>query len=387
MAIDATGRTDVTKQLQRFVASVPDGSVVQFRRGSRYRVEGTLFVDGRRDLTFLGPATIFATTQGDRKRSQWWIRGGSDITFRNITVRGANALGGTGRAAYVARLEAQHGFRFEGVNRVELDRVRVSNVYGDFVYLGRDVHRVASGNVWIHDSVFRRNGRQGIAVTDAAGVIIERNRFDDTRRSTIDLEPTGHRWRVDRVFVLNNTVGRGRLLFVASHGQGPVNNVVISGNRLHGHGLTIDVLPPKHRRRKNWVVADNTSDSTVRTRPLRFASIDGLLIDQNRQVVSGGAPALVLSNVCGAQVSGNDFGAARVKRAGRQCRARLAIPVPPAFPGRSASSGTPLPSGGVGRTQREPGRAIGWIVPLFAMAALGVTSLVVVRVRRRSSRR
>src|SRR6185503_413034 len=117
---------------------------------------------------------------------------------------------------------------------------------------------------------FARNGRQGIAVTDAGNVIIERNRFDHVRRSTIDLEPNGRSWRVSNVFVLNNTVGEGRLLFIASHGQGPVNDVVISGNRLIGHPLTIDVKPPDGARRSNWVVANNLSNTSVHNRPMRF---------------------------------------------------------------------------------------------------------------------
>ena len=173
----------------------------------------------------------------------------------------------------------------------QVDHVTVTNVYGDFVYLGLDQHEVGSRNIWIHDSTFRSNGRQGIAVTAAQGVIIERNSFTNPRRSTIDLEPTGHRWVVDHVFVLDNTVGKGRLLFVASHGQGPVNDIVISGNHLTNHGLTIDVDPPKSRRRSNWIVTNNTSATAVKSRPLRFIDIDGLVVRGNQQAVSGGDAA------------------------------------------------------------------------------------------------
>jgi hypothetical protein len=381
--IDPTGRADVTKALQRFLAKVPDGSVIKFRPGGRYKVNGTISVNHRHGLTFDGAgALVFAPRRGSRDRSQFWIRDGSAITFRNLKIRGANEKGGTADAAYVAKLAKQHGLRFEGVNGAEVDHVTVTNVYGDFVYVGLDSHEVHSRNVWIHDSTFRNNGRQGVAVTAASGVIIERNTFRNTRRSTIDLEPTGHRWHVDHVFVLDNTVGNGRLLFVASHGLGPVDDVVISGNRLQGHDLNIDELPPKKRRRSNWIITDNTSDSTMTGRALRIAQIDGLMIRGNKQKVSGDQPALALSGVCGAQVSDNDFGGGPVRSAGDVCTAALAVPQPPVIAGRTpGSGGSTLTGARHGRT------AWIWIIAALVVLSLAVVLMFVLRRRRQRRRR
>ena len=261
-----------------------------------------------------------------------------------MIVRGANAKGGVGKGAYVAKLETQHGFRFEGVNGAELDHVQVHDVYGDFVYIGRDKSHVPSHDVWIHNCTFTRNGRQGVSVTAATDVIIEHNYFNNTRRATIDLEPNSRSWHVSDVFVLNNTVGKGRLLFVASHGQGPVNSVVISGNKLLGHPLTIDVEPPGSQRRSNWVVVNNTSDTSVRSRPMRFFSVDGLIVRGNRQQVTGGDPGVVLDHVCGAQVSGNQFGSGGVRRTASQCNAPLVVPAVPAIPGRGTPGTVPTVS-------------------------------------------
>ena len=146
------------------------------------------------------------------------------------------------------------------------------------------------------------------------------------------------------MFVLNNTVGKGRLLFVASHGQGPVNSVVISGNKLLGHPLTIDVEPPGSQRRSNWVVVNNTSDTSVRSRPMRFFSVDGLIVRGNRQQVTGGDPGVVLDHVCGAQVSGNQFGSGGVRRTASQCSAPLVVPAVPAIPGRGTPGTVPTVS-------------------------------------------
>ncbi len=311
-------------------------------------MERTLWIRNRRNLTFQGNgATIFATKRGAFDRSQIWIKRGKNIVFRKLTVRGVHPSGGTDEGAYVRQLETQHGFRFEGTHGAELDRVKVTDVYGDFVYLGRELHRthVPCRDIWIHDSTFARNGRQGIAVTAARNVIIERNHFRQMRRSTIDLEPNARGWPVSKVFILHNTVGKGRLLFVASHGQGPVDDIVISGNVLKGHALTIDALPPEGERRSNWVVTNNVSDQPVNSRPMRFFGIDGLVVKNNTQPVAGGDPGLVLTDTCGTHVAGNDFGGGGVTRHGRRCAARLRLPAVPAIAGRGRpSTSTTLPS-------------------------------------------
>ena len=139
-------------------------------------------------------ATVFATTRGKLDRAQFWIKGGERVVFRDLKVRGANPNAGTAEGAYVPKLENQHGFRFESVDGAELDHVQVHDVYGDFVYIGQGKERIPSRDVWVHDSVFARNGRQGIAATSARNVILERNHLSQTRRSTFDFEPdTRHR--------------------------------------------------------------------------------------------------------------------------------------------------------------------------------------------------
>ena len=333
-SIDFTGAADVTKALQAFIDNTDNGSIVRFHKNGRYRVEGTLFVTNK-TLTFDGQnATIFATTAGTLERSQWWITGGGGIIFRNMIVHGANPHAGLADNAYDPKREKQHGFRIEGVDGIELSHVTVTDVYGDFVYVARFVEE-PSTNVWIHDSTFARNGRQGISLIAATGVIIERNTFTDTRRGTIDLEPNGPNQSVSTVFLLNNTIGAGRLFFIASHGKGPVNDIVISGNHLHKHLMTIDVVPPVGERRQNWIVTNNTSDSTANTRPIRWVNTDGLLVTGNSQKVVVTQPSVELTNVCGAKVANNAFGTKLVSVHGPTCNATLVVPKQPAIPGRS----------------------------------------------------
>jgi len=332
--IDFTGKTDVTNALQSFIDNVDNGVNVQFHKNGKYRVNGTLFVTNKMSITFDGQnATIFAKTPGSLERSQWWITGGGGLIFRHFAVRGANPHAGLADNAYDPTREKQHGFRIEGVDGIELDHVTVTDVYGDFVYVGRFVAD-PSTNVWVHDSTFSRNGRQGLSLVAAVGVIIERNSFSDTRRGTIDLEPNGPNQSVSDAFILNNTIGAGRLLFLASHGKGPVTDIVVSGNHLHKHPMTIDVVPLANQRRKNWIVQNNTSDTVSNLRPIRFVNTDGVLVSGNVQPVAGKQPPVELDNVCGAQITGNTFGLGKVLRKGPTCNAVLVVPKEPAIPGR-----------------------------------------------------
>ena len=238
--IDASGRSDVTADLQALFDRTPDGGVIQLRAGADYQVEGTLLLKDRHDLRIEGNgARIFATTRGDRSRGQLRLIGGSDLVVRNLEIQGANPHAGLEARAYVPELEAQHAIDLQGVTDVELDRVNLHDTYGDFVYLTNyweDDERW-SQKVWIHDSTFARSGRQGIAVVAARDVVIEHNRFTDMRRATIDLEPNGPRWGVNNIHVIDNQVGPGRLLFVAAVAARPVDRVVIARNTLHGRAL------------------------------------------------------------------------------------------------------------------------------------------------------
>jgi len=78
--IDATGHRDVQKQLQAFIANVPTGTTIEFQKDGKYRLERTLYIRSKRELTFEGNgATIFATKRGAPDRAQIRVRRGRDF--------------------------------------------------------------------------------------------------------------------------------------------------------------------------------------------------------------------------------------------------------------------------------------------------------------------
>jgi len=347
-SIDATGAVDVTEELERFIAGVPDGSVIELPREARYRIESTLTITARHHLTIDGNrAALFATSEGDRNRAHVRIDGGSDLLLRELIVVGSNPDAGLGDDAYREEREAQHGFELAGTTRVELDAVAVTDVYGDAVYIGPGSDGTWSAQVWVHDSIVARTGRQGISVTAGRDVVIERNHLVETRRATIDLEPNLPPQGARNIHILDNTIGPGRLLFVAAHGNGPVDDVVIANNELRGRSLTISVTPPVGSRRTNFYVIGNTSNKPADRSPLRFVRIDGVVVrDNNQHLVprraEEGEVGVKATEVCSLEVAANDFGPETVAllQGGSRCGAPpdSRTPAPPAIPARDNSA-------------------------------------------------
>ena len=236
--IDSDGSSDVTRELTRFIRRHDTHTKILFPDRGRFRVEGTLWIRNANDLVIDGNrSTIFATSSGDRERRHVRVYGGRHIVITQITVRGANPHAGTGDDAWRPDREAQHGFELDGVRGVTLDDVAVFDVYGDFIYLGYRFGdggvRLPSTNVRILRSHLERNGRQGITPNFCEDVLIRNNYIGEVRRSIFDLEPPTPSWGCDNVRIIGNTTGDGRLLWLASGGEGDnVTNVLIARNTM-----------------------------------------------------------------------------------------------------------------------------------------------------------
>ncbi len=310
--IDATGTQDDTAALQELIDGLPDGSTLSFAPGGRYRIEGTLHVQKKRDLVIEGNgALFFATTTGDRGRSQWSFEGGSNIVVRNVIVKGANPHGGAGSGGYVMTLEAQHAFNIWSTDGLELSHVTATDTYGDFVYVGRQWGRLAT-NIYVHDSTFLRSGRQGISVTGGDGVRIIHNVINDIQRSTFDLEPNGATWGALNVDIEYNTIGIGRLNLLSSAGTGPVSNVTFAHNRLN-RPVHMVVRANDGGRRGPFTIKDNVATqvwgSAEGSAALSFANVDGLTVAGNTIPLQDGRGdyGVKATNSCGVVIRGNSF--------------------------------------------------------------------------------
>lgn len=142
-------------------------------------------------------------------------------------VKGANAHGGMGDAAYVSALEAQHGIWINGGYVIEAHDFDISYVYGDIVYVAGDT---SPDKIHVHNILGHHQGRQGVSLCRGTNLLVEDCNLHDIRRSMFDLEPPAKNWTVDGAIIRRTTIGTHRLNFVAGHGRGLVNNVEISDN-------------------------------------------------------------------------------------------------------------------------------------------------------------
>ena len=91
----------------------------------------------------------------------------------------------------------------------------------------------------------------------------ENNSIRQTRRATIDLEPSAVTSITRRVTIRNNTIGVGRLYFLANEGRAaPTEDISIIGNRFVNKAMTIRVNPPGGTRARYRVIG-NVSDTPV----------------------------------------------------------------------------------------------------------------------------
>jgi hypothetical protein len=324
--IDPTGQTDVTDQLQEFLSSVPDGATIVFPPKATFRVEGSLLLIGRQGLTIEGNgAMVFATTDGSqivpptrlkhkwpRKRAHLIFDGGGNIVVRDLEIRGAHPNPGAD-GEYVAALEGQHGIVLRGVQGAEIDRVRITDVYGDFMYLGggvTDSVRQWTRNVHIHDSHFERNGRQGFGITGAEDVLIEDNYIGEVKRTALDVEPNGNGGGAIGLTVRDNHFGAIHGHWLAAHGKvGTVRDITLERNVLNAKmRVSTNSIGP---RRSNFRIVDNVSDRMVGSpAPLMTLHlIDGLEVRGNRHPLNKWREmtGVYVTESCDVTVEGNSF--------------------------------------------------------------------------------
>jgi len=331
-SIDATGATDVTVPLLDWIATVPDGSVIGFRPGGQYRIENSLIIKDRNNVTLdLNGATLFANTTGaglpcdplvcgspgswPQHRVHVMFYRGSNMAIRNGTIRGAHPTGGCGSDGYVVAYEAQHGVEFKGVTGGEASRLTITDVYGDFFILS-PTGTLWNSNIRIHHDSLDRNGRQGIAVTGAQDVVIDSNSIRGVQRATFDVEPGTSSQGARRIAIRDNRVGCHRLNFFSNVGSGGAvsEDITVERNVVTGDEIQSVMQGGLAQRRARYVFRDNVGDVTFGSPHdlVVFIRIDSIVATGNRNPIQLNRNYGVrTSESCQVHVSGNDFPGAK----------------------------------------------------------------------------
>lgn len=298
-SIVADCSSDVTAALNNWIRSVPDGSVLSFGTNACYRIEGTLLMEDRNNLTLNGNGSTFkATTIGTgdvntvKNRAAWRFLAGSNITINNMVVRGVYD-----RTGYNATYEAQHGFYFGSTQGAVLDSVQIYDVWGDAVTVGYDwrygtvIGVPSTRNVMIKNSRIDGTGRMALAVTHGEGVTLQDNYITNVDYHIVDLEPDigvepgsgSDADLVKDIHVLRNTIGRVKLHVVSTYGPNTysnVGNVTIAGNTMERHGDSC-AAPVNIEGTRHKGLADDSTESALDLAPQdRFPT--GFVIENNR---------------------------------------------------------------------------------------------------------
>jgi hypothetical protein len=297
---------DVTSDLNRFFRGVPDGSnghftVIRFPAHACYRVNGTLRIEGRNWMKFVGSESappIFRATkrgrldrQGYSQRRHWWIVNSNHIRFRYITVRSTNTRAdpdvvGGGFAIYDWTHEFEHGFDISGGSDVWISDTSVRGVWGDCIALNPGIGLQFRGPT-NGDRIARVkcswNGRQGISIVDAVNILIDDVRITNSRRAGFDLEPNTLN-NVVRNVEIRNSYTNSHLLAFASKGRSEVSGINIHDNTINASGVPIlYVNAADQTRRYDWTFTHNVllSQAGSPAPALLFSYVTNVTVDGN----------------------------------------------------------------------------------------------------------
>lgn len=246
-SIPADCSRPVEAEIMSWIASVPNNSTLEFAPNGCYAQDNTITVTDRLGLVIDGRGSTFrAVTAGHSHRANWRMLAGSNLTLKNMIVRGSNPAAGITGTAYVPALEWQHGYSIDAVQGMTADNVAAFDTYGDLFGVQYD-ERVGVynsppvRNLTLVNSRFERSGRQGIALSHVEGALIQRNYVGDSNMNGVDVELNDPVERGLDIQILDNTFGAMRFSMVANVGSGydpNVGRITIARNRMNGPLVT-----------------------------------------------------------------------------------------------------------------------------------------------------
>jgi hypothetical protein len=240
----------VENQIMSWLATVPNGSTVQFGSGRCYGQDGTITLTNRSGLVIDGQGSEFrALTLGGSHRDNWRFVNGGNLTVKNLAVRGSDPQG-----HYDPTVEWQHGFSIEGVQGMTLSNVQARETWGDGIDLwrGSPTHTcgndaTSARNVLIQGATLERIGRQGVAVVDAEQVTLQNSTIGPVSWANVDLETDDACELARHITVTGNSFGSNGWGVVVNGGFGAdpqVGDVSVANNVQTAPTVDTGILTP-----------------------------------------------------------------------------------------------------------------------------------------------
>jgi hypothetical protein len=293
--IDQTGVTDTSNDINTFIASIDDGSVIEFPSGATYRLDQGIQFANRNNLVFEGNATTLIVGSGASASDQlassfvightyggYWAGNNSDIEIRNFYLQGNDSTPGT----FTSGQEAQAAFEVEGATRLYIHDCVSSAYPGDFVKIGD-----GSSQIWLRNNTVESTGRNGVSVIDGSNIMIENNTFTTCGYCIFDVEPnSGSQSVTNAVFKYNTIASWGNAFFAleGSHTGAAIDSISVQNNNISTSSLLTIADNGNTSRMLNVIFTDNISyGGSVSGPVLTFAHIDGLTVTGNTQTHTG----------------------------------------------------------------------------------------------------
>jgi len=294
-SIDHTGATDVTAALNAFIATVPDGSIIDFaEEDAIYKISAYLTIQQRSNLILEGNGwttlnnVANANVGGSQLKSfffNYWpaSNGAHHITIRNFIATAASPAPGTFQAGEFASFA-----HFMAGEFLEVTGIVGSGFFGDFVTINEDSHYV-----WVHDNTIANVGRNNVSVVCGNQILVEDNAFGTAGYTTFDIEPeAGSVANCTNITFRRNTCGTWTNSFVSADGVASgkiVSGVVIADNTVTGDSLLTVMGIYGSARLSNLSFTGNITNTSAAGPVLRFQNVDGVLVSDNTQALSGGS--------------------------------------------------------------------------------------------------
>lgn len=245
-SIDRTGTRDVGHALSAFIASVPNGSTIVFRRGT-YRCAGPCIrLYGRRHLTFRGRGSTIRNVGDGRHpiNSAFFLdRGNHGITIKNFRLRGGNPHAATRRAYHQGVEHASGIILYNGNSDIRMTRLRIRDQWGHCLYMASLPGRRINRRITFRRSRCTRTGVMGLVIASGRRVRFIKNVIRDTALYPIDIEDGTAGQPVRRVTIRNNRIKRWSwneyytchaIVGDSSAGLKPFSHIRVIRNRFYG---------------------------------------------------------------------------------------------------------------------------------------------------------
>jgi len=317
---------DVTSRLNTLLTTIPDGATVELAPSACYRLDQTLFIRDRRNLTMNGNGATFkrisSTPQAmlyPKSNPHFAVQNGSGLTLQDFRIEGLNtvnvshpwALDPSGFGSGFGNKAFESGIILTGTSRITITNVKIDAVFGDGITVGSERAPTCTSDVTIGSVSIDRNGRQGIAVVCATGVVIDRVEVLHSHGAAIDLEPNGADAHVQHVEI-SNSYFNARIINIASYGTFDISDVSVHDNTLGGWSPAypwLCVCGPSSSHRHDWSVQNNKTLRGASNRStVVFSNVKNVRFSGNTSNSLGREPAasVELTNVVGAiQITDN----------------------------------------------------------------------------------